>query len=471
MNVVIFPEVLARAAQLPSHRMEGDGSTLREVIEHICTRESRLRTHLFYENDALKEHFLLTCAGELIDPDHILAAGSEVEIMLATSGGLDTDRLSNDEIRRYVRHITLPGVGRAGQLRLKRAKVLIIGTGGLGSPVCLYLAAAGVGTLGLIDFDIVESSSLQRQIVHGNSTLGMLKVESAKQRLQDLNADIQIDTYAAALDADNAGHLIGQYHLVVDGTDNFASRYLVNDTCARLGKPLVYGAIYRFEGQMSVFNHRAGPCYRCLFPQSPPPELAPNCSAGGVIGVLPGVVGLIQATEALKVILDIGESLAGRLMRFDALTMKFSEVRFSRRSDCPSCSLKHDNPLAEPGDLVCADVKLGRQPLPSDFYIKPSALKCMMTRADGNHVLLDVRDANELEVCQLPGILHIPLNELNDRICLLDARRMHYLICYGGMRAERAASLLLDAGFANVKVLDGGMKRWVQDVDPDMPIY
>ncbi|MFM0556434.1 molybdopterin-synthase adenylyltransferase MoeB [Paraburkholderia sediminicola] len=471
MKVVIVPEVLARAAHLPSQRMEADGNTLREVIERVCVRHPRLRAHLFYENGAFKEHFLLTCSGELADLEHVPAAHSEVEIMLATSGGLDTDHLSNDEIRRYVRHITLPGVGRAGQLRLKKAKVLIIGTGGLGSPVCLYLAAAGVGTLGLIDFDVVESSNLQRQIVHGNSTLGMLKVESAKQRLHDLNADIAINTYAAALDADNARHLIGQYDVVVDGTDNFASRYLVNDTCAQLGKPLVYGAVSRFEGQMSVFNHRGGPCYRCLFPKSPPPELAPNCSAGGVIGVLPGVVGLIQATEAIKLILDIGESLSGRLMRFDALTMRFNEVRFPRRSDCPSCSPNREGKLSEPEQLLCASANVGQQRLAPEFFIEPRALKAIMARADSEHILLDVRDANELEVCRLPGILHIPLDELNERTALLDSRQTHYLICYGGLRAERGATILQEAGFADVKVLEGGMKRWVKDVDPDMPIY
>ncbi|CAB3788374.1 putative adenylyltransferase/sulfurtransferase MoeZ [Paraburkholderia ultramafica] len=471
MTVVIFPEVLARAAQLPSDRTESEGSTLRELIEYICKRHSQLRTHLFYENGSFKEHFLLTCSGELVDLDHVPTPGSEVEIMLATSGGLDTDRLSNDEIRRYVRHITLPGVGRAGQLRLKKAKVLIVGTGGLGSPVCLYLAAAGVGTLGLIDFDVVESSNLQRQIVHGNSTLGMLKVESAKQRLQDLNADVQIDTYAATLDADNAIQLIGQYDLVVDGTDNFFSRYLVNDACVQLGKPLVYGAIYRFEGQMSVFNHRAGPCYRCIFPASPPPELAPNCSAGGVIGVLPGVVGLIQATEAIKLILDIGESLAGRLMRFDALTMRFSELRLRRRPDCPVCSANRSGTRVEPDGVSCADASPGRPRLAPDFYIKPRALESIMAQKDNNHVLLDVRDANELEVCQLPGVLHIPLDELTDRIGVLDPSQTHYLICYGGTRAERAASTLRDAGFAHVKVLEGSMKRWVRDVAPDMPIY
>lgn len=471
MKTVIFPEVLARAARLPSHRMEAEGSSVQELVEHVCARHAPLRAHLFYENGAFKEHFLLTHAGELADPDHQVPTGGEVEIMLATSGGLDTERLSNDEIRRYVRHITLPGVGRVGQLRLKRAKVLIVGTGGLGSPICLYLAAAGVGTLGLIDFDVVERSNLQRQIVHGNSTLGMLKVESAKHRLQDLNADIEINTYAASLDADNARQLIGQYDVIVDGTDNFASRYLVNDACAQLGKPLVYGAIYRFEGQASVFNYRGGPCYRCLFPNSPPPELAPNCSAGGVIGVLPGVIGLIQATEAIKLILDLGESLSGRLMRFDALTMRFSEIGFPRRPDCPSCSPNHPGTLSEPAERVCPNASPVRPRLAPEFFIKPQALKASMERADINPILLDVRDATELEVCRLPGVLHIPLDELSERTALLDSRDAYVLICYGGPRAERAAIVLQDAGFPHVKVLEGGMKRWVRDVEPDMPIY
>jgi sulfur-carrier protein adenylyltransferase/sulfurtransferase len=470
MNVVLFPQMLAKVAKLPTSRLEADGQTLREVIGHLCMRHADLRAHLFYENGNFKEHFLFTSAGELVDPDSELPAGSEIDIMLATSGGTGSDQLSNDEVRRYVRHITLPEVGRAGQLRLKNAKVLIIGTGGLGSPVSLYLAAAGVGTLGLIDFDVVESSNLQRQVVHGISTLGMPKVESAKRRLQDLNETITINTYNAALDSENALSLIGQYDLVVDGTDNFSTRYLVNDACARLKKPLVYGAIYRFDGQMSVFNHGDGPCYRCLFPNSPPPELAQNCSAGGVIGVLPGVVGLIQATEAIKLILRIGEPLVGRLMRFDAKAMKFSEVRFKRRADCRACSpLYADAPLSQ-NEFVCSNSAPAQPPLPADFFIKPLELQQIMERG-GDCVLVDVRDANELEVCKLPCIVNIPLIELEDRLGELNRDLPHYLVCYGGMRAERAANTLLSAGFAHVQVLQGGMKHWVRDVEPDMPIY
>lgn len=470
MKAVTFPEILAKAARLPANPLEGEGRTTREVIEDICTRHDKLRAHLFYENNSFKEHFLLTSEGGLVDPDSELPLGSQIEIMLATSGGLDLDQLSNEEIKRYVRHITLPGVGREGQLRLKRARVLVIGTGGLGSPICLYLAAAGVGTIGLVDFDIVETSNLQRQVVHGNSTLGMPKVESARRRMQDLNPAIQVNTFTCALDEDNAAELIGQYDMVVDGTDNFSSRYLVNDVCASLSKPMVYGAIHRFEGQMSVFNHGDGPCYRCLFANSPPAELAPNCSAGGVIGVLPGVVGLIQATEVVKLILGIGESLSGRLLRFDALAMRFSEVRFKRRSDCKACSPARAV-VAMEDEAGCASIGTAIPTLAEKHYIEPLALKQAMEQTPEEIVVIDVREPNELEVCGLQYSLNIPLADLEERIPELDPDMTHCLVCYAGVRAERAAMTLIGNGFQKVKVMSGGMKRWVREIEPDMPIY
>lgn len=469
MNAVSFPDILVRVAKLPASTLEGAGSTLREVIENLCIEHPQLRAHLLYENNQLKEHFLFTAEEELIDANDRLPEKAKIEVLLATSGGMDVDQLSNEEVQRYVRHITLPGVGREGQLNLKKAKVLIIGTGGLGSPISLYLAAAGIGTLGLVDFDVVESSNLQRQIVHGNSTLGLPKVESAKQRLQDLNSHIQINTYDTAFNTDNALELVGAYDLVIDGTDNFETRYLVNDACVQLGKPLVYGAIYRFDGQISVLNYKGGPCYRCLFPQAPPAELAPNCSAGGVIGVLPGVVGMIQATEAIKLLIGIGEPLSGRLMRFDALAMKFSEIRFKRRADCPCCSeLRHTQSIAP---AVCADAMPSQPSLAEERYIKPRVLKQLLEQHSKADVLLDVRDASELEVCKLPGVVHIPLAELDGQLANLSRDNTHYLICYAGTRAEQAASTLLAAGFANTKVLQGGMKHWVRDVEPDMPLY
>ena len=469
MNAVSFPDILVRVAKLPASTLEGAGSTLREVIENLCIEHPQLRAHLLYENNQLKEHFLFTAEEELIDANDRLPEKAKIEVLLATSGGMDVDQLSNEEVQRYVRHITLPGVGREGQLNLKKAKVLIIGTGGLGSPISLYLAAAGIGTLGLVDFDVVESSNLQRQIVLGNSTLGLPKVESAKQRLQDLNSHIQINTYDTAFNTDNALELVGAYDLVIDGTDNFETRYLVNDACVQLGKPLVYGAIYRFDGQISVLNYKGGPCYRCLFPQAPPAELAPNCSAGGVIGVLPGVVGMIQATEAIKLLIGIGEPLSGRLMRFDALAMKFSEIRFKRRADCPCCSeLRHTQSIAP---AVCADAMPSQPSLAEERYIKPRVLKQLLEQHSKADVLLDVRDASELEVCKLPGVVHIPLAELDGQLANLSRDNTHYLICYAGTRAEQAASTLLAAGFVNTKVLQGGMKHWVRDVEPDMPLY
>ncbi|KAA0948198.1 molybdopterin-synthase adenylyltransferase MoeB [Pseudomonas sp. ANT_H14] len=469
MNAVSFPDILVRVAKLPGSTLEGAGSTLREVIESLCERYPQLHEHLKHKNDQLKEHFLYTANGELLEPDDKLVKPTEIEVILATSGGMDIDPLSNEEVQRYVRHITLPGVGRKGQLNLKKAKVLIIGTGGLGSPISLYLAAAGIGTLGLVDFDVVESSNLQRQIVHGNSTLGMPKVESAKQRLQDLNRHIQINAHNTALNADNAMELVGAYDLVIDGTDNFETRYLVNDACVQLGRPLVYGAIYRFDGQISVLNYQGGPCYRCLFPHAPPAELAPNCSAGGVIGVLPGVVGMIQATEAIKLLIGIGEPLSGRLMRFDALAMKFSEIRFKRRADCLCCSeLRHSE---QPAAAACADAVSAAPTLAEERYIKPRMLKQLLEQQRSADVLLDVRDASELEVCKLPGVVHIPLAELDGQLDSLSRDNTHYLICYAGIRAEQAASTLLAAGFANTRVLEGGMKHWVRDVEPDMPLY
>lgn len=470
MSVVIVPEVLGRVAKLPATRLEGTGATVRELVEDICARHSSLREHLFYDNDQFKEHFLLTADGELVEADSPLPEHAELDILLATSGGLDGDELSNDEVRRYVRHITLPDVGRQGQLRLKQARVLIIGTGGLGSPVSLYLAAAGIGTLGLVDFDRVESSNLQRQVVHGTATLGMAKVDSARRRLLDLNPDIHIDAHDCALTPDNALQLVSDYDLVVDGTDNFATRYLLNDACVLLGRPLVYGALHRFDGQMSLFNYREGPCYRCLYPKSPPAELAPNCNAGGVIGVLPGVVGLIQATEAIKLILGIGEPLVGRLMRFDALAMKFTEVRFKRRPDCPSCSpTRRDRSLQSEAPVQCASTVRG-EALPAELMIAPQLLRLSLARGDDLQ-LIDVREPNELEVCRLPDASNIPLGELSERLHELERERPLCLVCYSGPRAERAAQQLLAAGFTRVQVLQGGLKAWAREIDPDMPLY
>ena len=474
MVEVTFPDVLVRAAKLPTSKMSGDGATLKEVFKNICVKHERLHSYLFYENDEVKEHFLLVSNGALISPGQELLTSAKVDIMLATSGGMDDVRtdgltagLTHREVGRYVRHLTLPGVGRAGQARLKNARVLIIGTGGLGSPISLYLAAAGVGVIGLVDSDVVEMSNLHRQIVHGTSTIGMSKVQSAQVRLLDLNPDIQVKAYAERLDVDNALDLVRQYDLVVDGTDNFTCRYTVNDACTILGKPLIYGAVYRFDGQISVFNYNDGPCYRCLFPQRPPAELSPNCNAGGVIGVLPGIVGLIQAIEAIKVIIGLGDVLSGRLLSLDALGMHFEEIKFSKRSDCPDCGVKRDVMYPAMEAMSCATMATPVRVVPADIMI--SAVE--LSRNLEDYFVLDVRDPGELEVCALPGAVNIPLGDLDSHLDAIDVNRPKCIVCYSGARATTAARMLLDAGIGDIRVLDGGMKRWVREVEPTMPIY
>lgn len=474
MSHIFLPDILVRVAKLPKREFEVSGETLSAALEHLCKEQKGLEKHLYHDNGIFKDHFLLTVDGELAQLDHSLDPASKVDIMLATSGGVAdcSEQLSKNDIERYSRHITLPGVGRKGQHRLKASRTLIIGTGGLGSPVSLYLAAAGVGTLGLVDFDIVESSNLQRQIAHGISTLGLSKVESAKARLKDINPALNVETHNYALTTENALALICDYDVVIDGSDNFMTRYLVNDACVMLGKPLVYGAIHQFEGQASVFNHNSGPCYRCLFPKSPPPELAPNCSAGGVIGVLPGLIGMVQATEAVKLILGMGDSLSGRMLRYDALKMKFSEVRFSKRKDCAVCS---ETPaitelLAE--NAVCSTSGHSAPSFDPSVYISPKEFKELLECKDRKEAqVIDVREPGEIEICALPESIHIPLGDLEERYPELSIDSSHYVVCLGGSRAAQAVQFLQNKGFKKVYVVEGGLRRWAKEIEPSMPMY
>ena len=482
MIKVEFPQVLARAAKLPATVYETDGGSVAEAFRALCTSNDGLQQFLFHPNGEVKEHFLLTSGNALVAADAALPEGAEVKVLLATSGGMDGPApmtlseglgdgrgvpLSNEEVSRYARHITLPGVGRRGQERLKAARVLVIGAGGLGSPVSLYLAAAGVGKLGLVDFDVVERSNLQRQIIHSTRTLGMLKVESARMRLLELNPDLAVETFAEPLDTGNALEIISRFDLVVDASDTFTCRYIVNDACTILRRPLVYGAIHQFDGQVSVFNHAGGPCYRCLFPARPPAELAPNCAAAGVIGVLPGVIGLMQATEAIKLILGLGDSLSGRLLRFDALSMRFDEIGFARRPDCPDCgtqrSALHDHRGAE----ACASSAPAAFEPPPGMLIAPQDLAASL----GAFTLLDIREPEETEICGLSGSVNIPLAELEARLGEVPRDRPLCLICYSDLRARKAAPILVRAGFAGLRLLAGGLKAWKRDVDPEMPIY
>lgn len=376
--------------------------------------------------------------------------------------------LSHDEIRRYSRHLLLPEVALSGQKKLKAASVLVVGTGGLGSPVALYLAAAGIGRLGLVDFDVVDESNLQRQIIHGTGDVGRPKLHSARDRIREINPNVEVVLYEQALDSSNAMDIIRDYDVVIDGTDNFPTRYLTNDACVLLDKPNVYGSIFRFEGQASVFYARQGPCYRCLFPEPPPPGLVPSCAEGGVLGVLPGVIGTIQATEAIKLILGQGEPLIGRLLLYDALEMSFDEVRLRKNPDCPVCG---ENPTVT--ELIDYVQFCGLDPaeaLEPTWEITPRQLKEKMDAGNGL-VLLDVREPQEWEIAHLEGARLIPQNDLPERLHELDSADEIVVYCHSGVRSARAVNLLRDAGFRRIKNLRGGISAWANTVDPNMPQY
>jgi len=380
--------------------------------------------------------------------------------------------LSHSEILRYSRHLLIPEVGLEGQRKLKAASALIIGTGGLGSPVSLYLAAAGVGRIGLVDYDVVDFSNLQRQVIHGSSNLGELKVESARARMLDINPDIQIETFNQVFTSENAFQIARDYDIIIDGTDNFPTRYLTNDLCVLTGKPNVYGSIFRFDGQVSVFDARYGPCYRCLFPEPPPPGMVPSCAEGGVLGVLPGTIGSIQASEALKVLLGIGDPLIGRLLLYNALDMSFDFVKLKKNPKCKVCS-----PVPEITELIDYEEFCG---VPAHDHDEGSAgaewditaQQLNEILKDGNDILLlDVREPHELEISQLDGAQVIPLGQLASRLSELDSADEMVVFCKSGTRSARALELLVSAGFRKAKNLKGGINAWAQDVDTSLPLY
>jgi adenylyltransferase/sulfurtransferase len=380
--------------------------------------------------------------------------------------------LTRDEILRYSRHLLIPEVGLEGQRKLKAASVLIIGTGGLGSPTALYLAAAGIGRIGLVDYDTVDASNLQRQVIHGTAGIGTFKVESARQRLIDLNPDIQVDIYNEPFTSDNAMRIAADYDIIIDGTDNFPTRYLTNDLCVLLGKPNVYGSIFRFDGQVSVFDARRGPCYRCLFPEPPPPGLVPSCAEGGVLGVLPGTIGTLQASEALKLILGIGETLIGRLLLYNALDMSFEFVKLKKNPNCKACGTQPEITELIDYEAFCGvpghDHEEGT--VGGGWDITASELKQRL--AQGNHInLLDVREPHELEISALENAANIPLGQLASRLPELDSAMEMVVFCKSGTRSARALELLLSAGFRKVKNLKGGINAWAKDVDPELPVY
>jgi adenylyltransferase/sulfurtransferase len=379
-------------------------------------------------------------------------------------------QLSKEEIQRYSRHLIMPEVGMEGQLKLKQAKVLLVGTGGLGSPMALYLAAAGVGTIGLVDFDVVDFSNLQRQVIHGTKDVGKPKIDSAVETMLDINPHIQVVRHETALRSENALEIIKDYDLVADGTDNFQTRYLVNDACVILKKPNVYGSIFRFEGQATVFAYPGGPCYRCLYPEPPPPGLVPSCAEGGVLGILPGVVGLIQATEVVKLILGAGEPLVGRLMLYDALGMKFRELKLRRNPECPVCG---DHPTVTgliDYDQFCGITPHAAAPEPIGAEIDAKGLKAMMDSGK-KFVLLDVREPHEFQIGRIPGSILIPLGEVPKRLNELDPNVDMVVHCKMGGRSAKAIEFLKTQGFTKLTNLKGGILAWSDQVDPSVPKY
>jgi molybdopterin/thiamine biosynthesis adenylyltransferase/rhodanese-related sulfurtransferase len=378
--------------------------------------------------------------------------------------------LTKEEVMRYSRHLIMPEVGMEGQLKIKAAKVLCIGTGGLGAPLGLYLAAAGVGRIGLVDFDVVDTTNLQRQVLFGTSDVGQPKTAAAANRLRNLNPDIRIDTYETQLTSANALELFKDYDIIVDGTDNFPTRYLVNDACVISGKPNVYGSIFRFEGQITVFGYPGGPCYRCLYPEPPPPGLVPSCAEGGVLGVLPGIVGTIQAAETLKLIIGKGEPLIGRLLLFDALAMKFRELKLRKNPDCPVCGTHPTvTKLIDYAEFCGVRGEEAPTTVTNVPEITAPELKARLDKGDDIYVL-DVREPHEYQICNINGHL-IPLGELPQRVHELDSSREIVAHCKSGKRSAQAVEFLRGAGFRKISSLKGGILAWSDEVDPTVPKY
>jgi len=384
-----------------------------------------------------------------------------------TQAARDDTELTREELVRYSRHILLPQVGEEGQRALKRARVLLVGVGGLGSPVALYLAAAGVGTLGLVDFDTVDLSNLQRQILHGSAGIGSSKIDSARDRLLDINPNVSIEPYRTRLTSQNALGIARGYDVIVDGTDNFATRYLVNDTSVLLGIPNVYGSVYRFEGQASVFGASGGPCYRCLFRDPPPPDLVPSCAEGGVLGVVPGLVGTIQATETIKLLLGLGETLVGKLLTIDAIKMSFRTLTIQKDQTCPACGtheitelIDYDEFCGGPSAHATSEIR----------EIQPSQLASRLKEGEQLEII-DVREPYEWAIGHIPGARLVPLASIAEEIPRLDKRRETILYCKVGARSMYAAQQLAEAGISDVRNLAGGILRWIDEVDPTMARY
>ncbi len=497
MAIVTIPTPLRQyAAQ--QREVNIGGITIDEVLGGLTAQYPELRRHLYNENGSMRNFVNVYLNDEdvryLKKGNTAVAEGDTISIIPAIAGGsaalpnppLRSGRennallqgvkgqqasdmsLSHDEILRYSRHLLVPEVAMDGQKKLKAASVLLIGAGGLGSPAALYLAAAGVGRIGIVDFDVVDSTNLQRQIIHSSEAIGTSKLASAKARIEGLNPYVKVETYETMLSSENALELFKDYDIIADGTDNFPTRYLVNDACVLLGKPNVYGSIFRFEGQASVFYAKEGPCYRCLYPEPPPPGLVPSCAEGGVLGVLPGTIGLIQATEAIKLILGIGEPLIGRLMLYDALSMRFRELKLRKDPDCPICG---EHPTIT--ELIDYQAFCGITTADEGFTevdISPLELKERLDRGE-DLMLLDVREAHEWDIAHLEGATLIPVNDVTERAHELSTADDIVVYCKAGTRSARAVQQLQMLGFRKLHNLRGGINAWAAQVDPTMPSY
>ena len=459
-----------------------EGATIGEVLSQLIATYTDLRPHLYDKDGRLRSFVNVYLNDE--DIRHLgreatpIGAADTVSIVPSVAGGVgvaEPPELTRDEVQRYSRHLILPEVGLDGQRKLKAARVLCVGAGGLGSPAALYLAAAGVGTLGLVDFDVVDVTNLQRQILYSTLDVGRPKLEAAAERLTGLNPDLNVRTHETRLTSANALDLFRQYDVIVDGADNFPTRYLVNDACVLTGKPNAYGSIFRFEGQASVFATPDGPCYRCLYPEPPPPGLVPSCAEGGVLGVLPGIVGTIQATEALKLILGSGTTLAGRLLLLDAWTMEFRTLKTRRDPECPVCGDHPSITALIDYEQFCgvAPVASPAAGLPAEFETTVQELKTRLDRREDIWIL-DVREPSEFQICRIPGSTLIPLGELPARLTEVphgaDAPDI-IVHCKMGGRSAKAVNLLRERGFTRVQNLKGGILQWIKDVDPTQMPY
>ncbi|MBI4347550.1 MAG: molybdopterin-synthase adenylyltransferase MoeB [Elusimicrobia bacterium] len=471
---VMLPTAL-RAFADRQEAVELEGATVGEVLGRLAGRYAKLKEHL-YTGDGKLRNFVNVYVNDedirhLKGPDTAVKAGDTVLIVPSIAGGSATaalPALSREELQRYHRHIIMPEVGTEGQARLKKARVLAIGAGGLGSPYTLYLAAAGVGTIGIVDFDTVDATNLQRQILYSSDSIGKPKLAEAKARLKALNPHIEVEPREERLTSQNALELFKRYDVVADGTDNFPTRYLVNDACVLAGKPNVYGSIFRFEGQVSVFDGKSGPCYRCLYPEPPPPGLVPSCAEGGVFGVLPGVIGTLQAVETLKLILGVGKPLIGRLMLFDALNMEWRTLKTRKDPGCPLCGNKPTITGLIDYEAFC---NAGAPPAPAAVAeISVEELKGRLDRREP-FVLVDVREPHEYEIARIPGSLLIPLGQLPERLSELSKEDDLVVHCKMGGRSMKAAKLLLEKGFKRVTNVAGGINAWSERVDPNVPKY